>query len=136
MTARYCNNEKCGKRVEADDGFCSNCGEEIDEVGPEMRPQPSHVPDEERKRRLSEAVARRTFEGWLVVDSSEQNYSAVLLLPGKPVNHILHALLTIFTCLFWGIVWALLAASQRKEMRMRISIDSRGFLREETLTIQ
>jgi hypothetical protein len=27
------------------------------------------------------------------------------------VNHVLHAILTIFTCFLWGIVWVILAIS-------------------------
>ncbi len=37
---------------------------------------------------------------------------------GKPVNHVLHAILTIFTCLLWGIVWLIvgLTGGEKREL--------------------
>lgn len=48
---------------------------------------------------------------------SQSDFQAVLV-EGKPVNHVLHAILTIFTCLAWGIVWIVLAATggEKREM--------------------
>ena len=38
----------------------------------------------------------------------------------KP-NHVLHAILTIFTCFLWGIVWIMLsAASSRSPWRCTV----------------
>ena len=130
MADRYC--KRCGEALEADVRFCVNCGQDSNRAN---QPQTTSATMDERLHRLSEFIGRRTFEGWIVVDKNEQNATAVLMLPGKPVNHVLHAILTIFTCLLWGIVWIVMAAAQKKERRMRITVDPHGILREETLTV-
>jgi hypothetical protein len=38
---------------------------------------------------------------------SQSDFQAVLLT-GQVVNHVLHAILTLFTCGIWGIVWLLI----------------------------
>jgi hypothetical protein len=55
---------------------------------------------------------------------SSTDYSAVLV-QGKPVNHVLHAILTIFTCLAWGIVWLILALTGG-EKRFQLIVDEFG----------
>ena len=55
---------------------------------------------------------------------STTDYSAVLV-QGKPVNHVLHAILTIFTCLAWGIVWLILALTGG-EKRYQLIVDEYG----------
>ena len=47
-----------------------------------------------------------------------------MLIQGKPVNHVLHAILTIFTCLAWGIVW--LVALTGGEKRFQLIVDEYG----------
>ena len=130
MADRYC--KRCGEAAEADVRFCARCGEDI---GAADQPESTRATMDNRLHRLNEAVGRRTFEGWIVVDKNEQNATAVLMLPGKPVNHVLHAILTFLTCLLWAIVWIVMAATQKKERRMRITVDPHGILREETLTV-
>lgn len=41
------------------------------------------------------------------------------------MNHVLHAILTIFTCLVWGLVWIVLAASNKQE-RIALTVDQAG----------
>ena len=48
-----------------------------------------------------------------------------MLVEGKPINHTLHAILTIFTCLIWGIVWAIIAATGG-EKRHQLIVDEFG----------
>jgi hypothetical protein len=69
-------------------------------------------------QQLQQAAARH-----LRVESSTE-YQAVLV-QGKPVNHTLHAILTIFTCLMWGIVWIILAATGG-EKRHQLIVDEFG----------
>ena len=93
------------------------------------------VPYGERGERLSRVVSTKTLEGWSVVDKNERDVWAVLDLPAKPVNHTLHAIITIFTCALWAPVWLIIALTARKEQRVRISIDGYGNLLEEKVTI-
>ena len=46
---------------------------------------------------------------------------------GSPVNHILHAILTLFMCGLWLPVWALVAATGR-EKHFTITIDEYGMV--------
>ena len=55
---------------------------------------------------------------------SQTEFQAVLV-EGKRINHTLHANLTIFTCLVWGIVWAVIAATGG-ENRHQLIVDEFG----------
>lgn len=44
---------------------------------------------------------------------------------GKKPNNVLHALLTIFTCLLWGIIWLIILGSTR-ETRQVLQVDPYG----------
>jgi hypothetical protein len=55
---------------------------------------------------------------------STQEFQAVLV-EGKPINHTLHAILTLFTCFVWGIVWAVIAATGG-EKRHQLIVDEFG----------
>ncbi len=72
------------------------------------------TPDE-RKVILAQQLQTAAARGRRIESQSE--FQAVLV-EGKPVNHVLHAILTIFTCLLWGIVWAIIAATggEKREM--------------------
>lgn len=67
-------------------------------------------------------VSRRIASGWRVESRSE---SQVVLVRGQPVNHVLHAFLTVFSCLAWGVVWAGVALVNRVE-RVALTVDAQG----------
>jgi hypothetical protein len=77
---------------------------------------------EERRAILAYQLQQAALRQLRVESSTD--YQAVLV-EGKPVNHTLHAILTIFTCLMWGIVWAILAASGG-ERRHQLIVDEFG----------
>lgn len=62
---------------------------------------------------------------------SQSGFQAVLI-EGKPVNHTLHAILTIFTCLMWGIVWAVIAGTGG-EKRHQLLVDDFGNVHWQSL---
>jgi hypothetical protein len=70
---------------------------------------------DERKVILAQQLQTAAARGLRIESQSE--FQAVLV-EGKPINHVLHAILTIFTCLLWGIVWAIIAATggEKREM--------------------
>ena len=55
---------------------------------------------------------------------SQSDYQAVLV-KGKPVNHVLHLILTLVTCGLWGIVWIVMAIVGG-EKRSMASVDDFG----------
>lgn len=78
--------------------------------------------DDERKVLLAQQLQTAAARGLRI--ESQSDFQAVLV-EGKPVNHVLHAILTIFTCLFWGIVWVVLAATGG-EKRQMVVVDEFG----------
>jgi hypothetical protein len=79
-------------------------------------------PEEERRAILAQQLQQAATRGLRVESSTE--FQAVLI-EGKPINHTLHAILTIFTCLIWGIVWAVIAATGG-EKRHQLIVDEFG----------
>lgn len=78
--------------------------------------------DDERKVLLAQQLQTAAARGLRI--ESQSDFQAVLV-EGKPVNHVLHAILTIFTCLLWGIVWAIIAATGG-EKRQMVVVDEFG----------
>ncbi len=97
-----------------------------------MPPQPPHHllhPEDGRpvdEARLTEildwTVSQYVSAGWRVESRSP---TQAVLVRGQPVNHVLHAILTLATCLLWGIVWIALAAASRVE-RVALTIGHDG----------
>lgn len=77
---------------------------------------------EERLSALSTAVAHRTREGWRV--EATVGYSVTLVRGHRP-NHVLHALLSLFTLGLWLPAWAVVAAATR-ERRVTLAVDDFG----------
>ncbi len=78
--------------------------------------------DEERRRLLSRYVSDSTLEGWIIKVRNDLDYTAVLSLPEQKVNNTLHAIITVFTCILWAPIWAIIYGTRRKERRLRITI--------------
>src|SRR3954454_808565 len=77
---------------------------------------------DERRVILAQQLQTAAARGLRI--ESQSDFQAVLV-EGKPVNHVLHAILTIFTCLLWGIVWAIIAATGG-EKRQMVVVDEFG----------
>lgn len=71
---------------------------------------------------LDWTVNEYVANGWRVESRSP---TQAIMARGEPVNHVLHAILTIFTCLLWGIVWIAIAASNKIE-RVVVTVDLAG----------
>ena len=46
----------------------------------------------ERQDRLSKYLSNKTLQGWNIVDRNNEDLTAVIMLPGKKVGHVLHAI--------------------------------------------
>lgn len=71
-------------------------------------PTPGYSPmhPDQRKAILAQTVAQQVAYGQRV--ESHMDFQAVTVA-GKPVNHVLHLILTLVTCSAWGIIWAIIA---------------------------
>jgi len=85
-----------------------------------MLPMRTH---EQRVSILQDAIADRLRQGWRV-EMQATPYAATLT-KGQPVNHILHLLLSIFTCGFWVIGWIIVAATGGVQ-RQTVAVDPYG----------
>ena len=85
-------------------------------------PQTSTKTSEDRKRLLADAIQRETVQGARI--ESSQDFQAAMVF-GKPVNHILHVILSVVTFGVWIPVWIVLAIVGG-EKRIMINIDDFG----------
>ena len=60
---------------------------------------------------------------------------AVVVATGKPVNHVLHLLLSLFVCTMWVPVWLIMAAVGG-ERRAAISVDPTGGVHRQQAPIR
>jgi Protein of unknown function (DUF2510) len=77
--------------------------------------------DDQRAEILNQALATAVARGGRI--ESHSRFQAVVVR-GRPVNHVLHAILTLFTCL-WGIVW-LIVGTTGGERREVVQVDPYG----------
>ena len=125
--SKVCNN--CQSVNEDGTKFCSSCGGNLGSDGP------SASETVNRKERLSNYLSNKTLQGWNIIDRNDQDFTAVIVLPGKKVNHLLHFLIFVLTCCVWGIAWIIIYVNRKKEQRIRVSVDNSGRLIEETITL-
>jgi hypothetical protein len=77
---------------------------------------------DERKAILARQLQSTVARGLRI--ESQSDYQAVLV-EGKPVNHVLHAIITIFSCGLWGIAWIIMALTGGEKREM-IVVDEFG----------
>jgi hypothetical protein len=80
---------------------------------------------EQRSSALAERIALFTAEGWRVETLMD---SQVILVKGRPTNHILHLILSILTFGLWLAAWPAIALDGG-EQRVVLSVDEAGQLR-------
>ena len=93
-------------------------GSEINTGGNKME----RKSDEERKRLLAQAVNVHVIQGARV--ESQSDFQAIFV-KGKPLNHILHVILSLVTCGAWALVWIALAIFAG-EKRFIAAVDEYG----------
>jgi hypothetical protein len=77
---------------------------------------------EERKAILAQQIQQAVARGGRIETQSD---TMAVVVYGKPVNHVLHFLIGLFTFFLWWIVWIILAASGGEKREM-ITIDEFG----------
>jgi hypothetical protein len=94
----------------------------VSDIAPPPSSTPQPISAEERRAILAQAVATQVRQGSRVETQSE--FQAVMV-DGKPINHVLHLILTFVTCLTWGLVWIGLVA-MGGEKRYSLQVDNYG----------
>ena len=108
-----------------DQHFCGDCGAPLtsERAEPEPRPGPRPLSEADRSAILDHDLVMRTGQSGAHVEARSATEGVVVY--GKPVNHVLHLLLTVFTGGLWLPVWLLLAASGGQR-RTTVSVDPYG----------
>lgn len=81
---------------------------------------------EERKEILDRRLSDCAAQGWRIENRSDVQAT---IAKGKPVNHLLHFLLTIFTLGLWAIVWICMAIFGGVKRRL-LSVDEYGYIQD------
>jgi len=84
---------------------------------------------DERKALLAQQIQSAAARGMRV--ESQSDFQAVMV-EGQPVNHVLHAIITIFSCGLWGIAWIILAITGGEKRAMAV-VDEFGNLQLQKL---
>lgn len=80
---------------------------------------------DQRKAALFQAIQRDVVAGARV--ETQSDYNAVLRYGGKPVNHVLHLILTLITAGLWLVVWVILAiAASAGQKTFTLTVDEYG----------
>jgi hypothetical protein len=87
-----------------------------------LSPHGGMLPPDQRQAILSRAVQDAVARGGRIQYADQ--FSAVVIY-GKPVNHVLHLLITILLLGLWLIVWILIALTGG-EKRELIAVDEWG----------
>jgi hypothetical protein len=82
---------------------------------------------------MNEAIAYHTMRGALVI--SETPHASTLSYQEVPINHALHAIITILTLGLWGVAWILLIV-KRSEKKVLLSVHPDGRIDEQSVTLR
>ncbi|MGX6446846.1 hypothetical protein ACVU7I_02080 [Patulibacter sp. S7RM1-6] len=85
---------------------------------------------EERKLALTQQVRSLVTQGARI--ESQNEFEAVVAV-GQPVNHTLHAIITLFTCGLWGLVWIVLGITGGVKRQM-VTVDEYGYVSVQKIT--
>ena len=80
------------------------------------------MPAEQRKELLAQHISFQVAQGARV--ESQSDFQAVLIY-GHRVNHVLHLVITLFTCLLWGLVWLVLGITRGERWEI-VQVDPWG----------
>jgi hypothetical protein len=85
--------------------------------------QPQPMPDQQRSALLAEHLRWYFAQGCSV--ESQMGFQVILVKGNKPVNHVLHLLITLLTCGAWGVVWIGLSLTAGQS-RQLLTVDEWG----------
>lgn len=86
--------------------------------------EPVVVSDAERSRRLDDAVGQFLMAGYQMRGRS--GFEAAVGTPGRDVNHVLHLLISVFTCGLWVVMWFLLTVTAPQAKVIYVMVDEWG----------
>lgn len=77
----------------------------------------------EREAKYNNLMEQAMIKGQQIISTDIKNFSFISQIPAQKVNHVLHLVLTIFTFLWWGIIWIVLALMAKKEELYKNTVD-------------
>lgn len=94
-------------------------------------PQESVKSPEQRKQVLAQQVRSLVTQGGRV---ESQNEFEAVVATGQPVNHTLHLIITVLTCVvLWGPVWLILTLTGGVK-RSLVAVDEYGYVTVQKIT--
>jgi hypothetical protein len=88
--------------------------------------------DAERSRILDQNLVALASQGGRI---STRTDTQAVVVTGKPVNHLLHVVLSLFCCGWWVPIWLLLTAIGG-EKRKTITVDWNGHVEEQKAPLE
>lgn len=85
-------------------------------------PMPPELPLEQQRQIMQQVIGQWSFNGWRVESMTD---TTAAFVRGRRPNHLLHAVITLFSCGLWVIPWIIVTASQ-KEIRRVVMVDPWG----------
>lgn len=88
-----------------------------------VMPQPmNQMPEQQRSQILDQTLIAKASQGGRL---ETRTATTAVVVMGKPVNHVLHLLISVFTCGFWVPVWLIISAVGGEHRRI-LSVDPFG----------
>lgn len=75
--------------------------------------------------KFSRVIENEIINGNIILSKDELKFTAIILEKAKPINHVLHGIITLLT-LIWAIVWLIIVASAEEDKKFKLSIDENG----------
>lgn len=69
---------------------------------------------------FNKAVENEAINGNIIISKNDEELVAIVLEKGKPINHIMHGILTLLTGLFWGIAWLIISCNPDPDKTFKI----------------
>lgn len=94
-----------------------------------MQPPPlpkTPIDRETRLMILENEIARFAAYGYQVVSKNQEMFFCTFVKPKEKTNHVLHLLLSVFTCFIWLLIWFFVSHSSNKGESFTISVDEYG----------
>ena len=89
---------------------------------PPTQPQPRAMSEQQRSQILDQTLIAKASQGGRL---ETRTATTAVVVAGKPINHILHLLLSVFACGAWVPVWLIMTVLGGEQRRI-LNVDQFG----------